>query len=41
VDSEAEEDGDITVAMVMDHTDTEDLLPIHPELSRVAHLLLI
>jgi hypothetical protein len=41
VDSEAEEDGDITVVMVMDHTDTEDLLPFHPELSKVVYLLLI
>lgn len=41
VGSEAEEDGDITVVMVMDHTDTEDLLPIHSELSRAVYLLLI
>jgi len=43
VDSEAEEDGDITVVMVMvmDHTDTEDPLPTHSELSRVVPLLLI
>lgn len=34
------EDGDITVVMVMDHTDTEDLLPTHSEL-RVVPLLLI
>lgn len=41
VDSGAEEDGDITAVMVMDHTDTEDLLPIHSELRRVVYLLLI
>lgn len=41
VDSEAEEDGDITVVMVMDHTDTEDLLRTPSELSKVVYLLLI
>jgi hypothetical protein len=41
VDSEAEEDGDITAVMVMDRTDTEDLLPIHSELRRIVPLLLI
>lgn len=41
VDSEAEEDGDITVVMVMDYTDTEDLLRTPSELSKVVYLLLI